>query len=29
MPFALVSLPALRRLSKQSVPGEADGMDKR
>jgi uncharacterized membrane protein YbhN (UPF0104 family) len=29
MPFALVSLPALRRLSKQSVPGQADGMDKR
>jgi uncharacterized membrane protein YbhN (UPF0104 family) len=24
MPFALVSLPALRRLSKQSLPGEAD-----
>lgn len=25
MPFALVSLPALRRLGKQSVSGEADG----
>jgi hypothetical protein len=24
MPFALVSLPALRRLSKQSLPGQAD-----
>ena len=27
MPFALVSLPALRRLSKQSLPGDADEQD--